>query len=113
MSADFQYDISVVDPELSGLAGRELWVEHWVVKSMEEFSRLSLAALSTQDHLLATISSIVHSIKDINHDMEVPAVEKARVIASICDSATQLLDSVGTCVCDMAILWLLCLGRPP
>ncbi len=102
MSTDFQYDTSVVDPELSGLGGRELRVEHRVVKNIEEISRFSLAALSTLDHLLATISSIIKSVRDINQDVEVPAVEKVGVIESICDSATQLLDSVGTCVCDMA-----------
>ncbi len=75
-SADFLMDSSVVDPELSGTASRDLRVEHRVVKNIEDVSRFSLATLSTQDHLLATISSLLKSVRQVNHDVEVPAEEK-------------------------------------
>ncbi len=95
-------DSSVVDPELSGTVARDLRVERRVVKNIEEISRFALATLSTQDHMLATISSLLKSVRQVNHDTEVPAEEKVGVIEEICNSTTQLLDSVGTCVVDLA-----------
>ncbi len=101
-SQDFHMDSSVVDPELAGSVARDYRVEPRVVKSLEEVSRFTLATLSTQDHLLATISSLLSSIRQVNGDMDVPAEEKVGVVAQICSSVTQLLDSVGTCVVDLA-----------
>ncbi len=69
-------DGSVVDPELAGTATRDLRVEQRVVKNYEELSRFSLATLSTQDHLLATISKLLNSVRQVNGDIEVPAEEK-------------------------------------
>ncbi len=73
-----------------------------MVKNIEDISRFSLTALSNQDHLLAMKSSLLKSVWKVNQDVEVPSEEKIRVIEQICDSATQLLDSVGTCVVDLA-----------
>ncbi len=66
-------DSSVVDPELAGNAARDFRVEQKVVKSIEDVSRFTLTTLSTQDHLLATISSLLNSIHQVNGDMEVTA----------------------------------------
>ncbi len=93
---------SVVDPELAGNAAKDLRVEQKVVKTIEDVSRFTLATLSTQDHLLARISSLLNSIRQVNGDREVPAEEKVRVVGQICSSVAQLLDSVGTCVIDLA-----------
>ncbi len=87
-SVDFLMDSSVVDPELAGNAARDLRVEHKVVKSIEDVSRFTLATLSTQDHLLATISSLLNSIRQVNNDVEVPAEEKVGVVEQICSSVT-------------------------
>ncbi len=60
-----------------------------MVKNIEDVSRFSLATLSTQDHLLTTISSLLKSVRQVNHDVEVPAEEKIGVIEQICNSATR------------------------
>ncbi len=54
-------------------------MEHRVVKNIEDIRRFSLATLSTQDHLLATISSLLKSVRQVNHDVEMPAEEKIGV----------------------------------
>ncbi len=76
-------DSSVVNPELAGTASRDLRVEQRVVKNYEELSRFSLATLSTQDHLLATISSLLKSVRQVNGDVDVPAEEKVGVVEEI------------------------------
>ncbi len=81
-------DSSVVDPELAGSASRDLRVEQKVMKSFEDVSRFTLATLSTQDHLLATISSLLNSIRQVNGDTELPAEEKVGVVEQICSSVT-------------------------
>ncbi len=66
-----------------------------VLKNIEEVSRFSLAALSTQDHLLATISAIVKSVADLTRDADVQPEVRDRVVTQVFDSTAQLLDSVG------------------
>ncbi len=76
-------EISVVDPELAGNAARDLRVEQKIVKTIEDVSKFTLATLSTQDHLLATISSLLNSIRQANTVMEVPAEEKVKFRANL------------------------------
>ncbi len=69
-------DSSVVDPELSGAAGRDLRVEHRVVRNIEDVSSFSLATRAVYPRSLA----FDYKLRQVNHDVEVPAEEKVGVI---------------------------------
>ncbi len=58
--------------------------------------------VTPQEHLVSTINSMITTNKQVNKDSSTPSKERVSMIDSICDSSTNILDSVGFCVCDLA-----------
>ncbi len=60
--------------------------------------------VTSQEHLISTINSMITTNKQVNKDSLTHSKERVSMIDSICDSSTNILDSVDFCVCDLVEL---------